>query len=56
MFGVPRVWEKIHAGVMGALAADPEKGQQFDEAVAAAKPIVAARMDWGEATDEDDAT
>ena len=38
MFGVPRVWEKIHAGVVGALAADPEKAKQFDEAVEAAKP------------------
>ena len=25
--GVPRVWEKLHAGVNGALAADPEKKQ-----------------------------
>jgi long-chain acyl-CoA synthetase len=55
MFGVPRVWEKIHAGVQAALAADPEKKQQFDEAVAAATPIVDRRA-WGTATDEDDAT
>ncbi len=51
MFGVPRVWEKIHAGVMGALAGDPEKARQFDEAVEAAKPIVDA-MAWDRATDE----
>ena len=38
MFGVPRVWEKLHAGVMGALAADPAKKAQFDGAVEAAKP------------------
>jgi long-chain acyl-CoA synthetase len=25
MFGVPRVWEKLHAGVQAALGADPEK-------------------------------
>ncbi|MCU0268366.1 MAG: AMP-binding protein [Acidimicrobiales bacterium] len=55
MFGVPRVWEKIYAGVNAALAADPEKGRQFNEAVEAAKPIVAA-MDWGHATDEQLAT
>jgi long-chain acyl-CoA synthetase len=55
VFGVPRVWEKINAGVMGALSADPEKGRQFAEAVEAAKPIV-LRKAWGEATAEDDAT
>lgn len=52
MFGVPRVWEKIYAGVSAALAADPEKQQKFDEAVAAAKPIV-EKMDWGTATEEE---
>ena len=35
MFGVPRVWEKVYAGVQAALAADPEKKEKFDEAVAA---------------------
>jgi len=55
MFGVPRVWEKIHAGVMGALAADPEREAQFAAAVEAAKPLVEA-IDWGEATDEQVAT
>jgi long-chain acyl-CoA synthetase len=55
MFGVPRVWEKFHAGVQAALAADPEKKQKFDEAVAAAEPIVERRT-AGTATDEDDAT
>jgi long-chain acyl-CoA synthetase len=55
MFGVPRVWEKFHAGVMGALAADPEKKAKFDGAVAAAKPIVDA-IDWGRASDEEVAT
>ena len=42
MFGVPRVWEKIYAGVQAALGADPEKKAKFDEAVAAAIPIVGA--------------
>jgi long-chain acyl-CoA synthetase len=55
MFGVPRVWEKIHAGVQAALAADPDKKRQFDEAVAAAVPIVERRT-WGTASDEDLAT
>ncbi|WP_229022902.1 AMP-dependent synthetase/ligase [Actinomarinicola tropica] len=55
MFGVPRVWEKIYAGVTAALAADPEKGQKFEEAVAAARPIV-EKIDWGTATEEEVAT
>ncbi len=54
MFGVPRVWEKFHAGVMGALAADPEKAAQFNGAVDAARPLVEA-IDWGTATDEQQA-
>jgi long-chain acyl-CoA synthetase len=39
LFGVPRVFEKIYAGVNAALAADPEKKQQFDDGVAAAIEI-----------------
>jgi long-chain acyl-CoA synthetase len=55
MFGVPRVWEKIHAGLVGAIGADPEKGKQFTDAVEAAKPIVEA-MDWGRASKEQEET
>ncbi|MFL6205391.1 MAG: AMP-dependent synthetase/ligase [Acidimicrobiales bacterium] len=55
MFGVPRVWEKIHAGVQAALGADPEKKAKFDEAVAAAIPI-SERRALGTNTAEDDAT
>lgn len=54
-FGVPRVWEKLHAGVTAALAADPDKAEKFNEAVAAATPI-RERMTAGTATDEDLAT
>jgi long-subunit acyl-CoA synthetase (AMP-forming) len=43
IFGVPRVWEKVYLGVNAALGADPEKKQKFDEAVAAALPILEAR-------------
>lgn len=50
-FGVPRVFEKIYAGVNAALAADPEKERQFNEAVEAATPIVEAKT-WGTPTDE----
>jgi len=54
-FGVPRVWEKLYAGVQAALAADPDRKQRFDEAVAAAIPI-AERRALGTASEEDEAT
>jgi long-chain acyl-CoA synthetase len=55
MFGVPRVWEKLHAGVQAALGGDPEKKKGFDAAVATAIPIVERRT-LGTASAEDDAT
>ncbi len=55
IFGVPRVWEKVYGGVQGALALDPEKKAQFDEAIAAASPI-REKITWGTATDEELAT
>ena len=55
MFGVPRVWEKIHAGVTAALAADPDQAASFAGAVAAAAPIAEA-IDWGRATSEQEST
>jgi long-chain acyl-CoA synthetase len=50
--GVPRVWEKMHAGVMAAINADPEKAQQFADGLAAAEPI-AAKIRAGTATQEE---
>ncbi len=55
MFGVPRVWEKLHAGVAAAIAADPAKKAKFDEGIAAAVPIAIDRS-WGRSTAEQDAT
>ena len=55
MFGVPRVWEKINAGVMGAISADPDKAKQFGEAVEAAGPL-SLKKAWGTATEEELAT
>jgi long-chain acyl-CoA synthetase len=55
VFGVPRVWEKIHAGVNAALSADPEKSAQFQAAVEAAIPIREA-IAFDRATDEQLAT
>ncbi|MFT4772811.1 MAG: long-chain acyl-CoA synthetase [Candidatus Azotimanducaceae bacterium] len=53
--GVPRVWEKMYAGVTAAIAADPVKEQQFNDGVAAALPIM-EKMTAGTATDEEIAT
>jgi long-chain acyl-CoA synthetase len=51
LFGVPRVYEKIYAGVNAALAADPEKAAQFNDGVAAAIEIKRAERE-GRATQE----
>ncbi|HWL41840.1 MAG TPA: AMP-binding protein [Ilumatobacter sp.] len=37
--GVPRVWEKIYAGVNAVLANDPDKAAQFNDGVAAATQL-----------------
>jgi long-chain acyl-CoA synthetase len=50
--GVPRVWEKLYAGVNAALSADPEKSKAFNEAVDAALPIV-EKMTRGTASQEE---
>jgi long-chain acyl-CoA synthetase len=55
-FGVPRVWEKINAGVMAALSADPERKQKFAEAVAAGMPLARARTEGRELTKEEQET
>jgi len=55
IFGVPRVWEKFYGGVTAQLAADPERASQFNDAVAAARPI-AAKMAWGTESEEERST
>lgn len=55
MFGVPRVFEKVYAGVTAVLSADPEKAEKFAEAIAAAQPI-REKMTWGTASEEEIAT
>jgi long-chain acyl-CoA synthetase len=49
VFGVPRVWEKIQAGVLASMAADPDRASGFAHAVAMAEPMVEA-IDWGHGT------
>ena len=53
--GVPRVWEKLHAGVNAAIAANPEGAEAFAGALAAAAPI-ADKVAAGTATAEEAAT
>ena len=45
IFGVPRVWEKIHNGVVAALAANAETQAKFDEGLELALAIKAAQRD-----------
>ncbi len=55
LFGVPRVWEKIQAGVMALVGADPERAEQFSAGIETAAPL-RLKDRWGEATDEEKAT
>ena len=50
--GVPRVWEKLYAGVQAALSANPEAAQAFAGAVAVAAPI-AEKVAAGTATEQE---
>jgi long-chain acyl-CoA synthetase len=52
VFGVPRVWEKLHAGIMAAVSGDPERAQKLKEAVDAALPIV-DKLQAGTASDQE---
>jgi long-chain acyl-CoA synthetase len=52
VFGVPRVWEKLHAGVQAAVSGDPERAKKLKEAVDAALPIV-EKLHAGTATEQE---
>jgi long-chain acyl-CoA synthetase len=53
--GVPRVWEKLYAGVNAALAANPESAKAFAGALDAAEGL-ADKIAAGTATEEEAAT
>ena len=55
LLGVPRVWEKLHAGLLAALSADPAKLALFESGLTAARPIAAAKA-LGQANAQDLAT
>jgi long-chain acyl-CoA synthetase len=42
--GVPRVWEKIHAGIMAAVSSDPEKLAGFERALEVGRKAAAVRV------------
>ncbi len=42
--GVPRVWEKIYAGIQAAVSADPEKKAGFERALAVGAQAAAVRV------------
>ena len=42
--GVPRVWEKIHAGITAAVAADPDKQAAFERALEVGRGVDAVRV------------
>jgi long-chain acyl-CoA synthetase len=52
VFGVPRVWEKLHAGIQAAVSGDPERAKKLKEAVDAALPIV-DKLQAGTATEQE---
>lgn len=54
-FGVPRVWEKLHAGVQAAVSADPERARKLNEAIDAAMPLV-EKIQAGTATEQEQGT
>ena len=51
-FGVPRVWEKVHAGITAMASADPDNAAKFQAALDEAGPL-REKLDAGTATDEE---
>jgi long-subunit acyl-CoA synthetase (AMP-forming) len=45
--GVPRIWEKLKAAIESGLAADPERRQRFNDALAVGREYVHARRAGG---------
>lgn len=52
VFGVPRVWEKVYAGLNAMIAGDPDNAEKFNAAVEEATPL-RDKVTWGTATDEE---
>ena len=54
VFGVPRVWEKVYAGLTALVAGDPENAPKFNAAVEEAIPL-REKVTWGTATEAEEA-
>jgi len=52
VFGVPRVWEKVYAGLNAMVQGDPENAKKFDAAVEEASEL-REKVTWETATDEE---
>ncbi len=51
-FAVPRVWEKLHAGVLAAVSGDPERKAQLDQAIDIGKKYHDARLSGQDVPDD----
>jgi len=51
-FAVPRVWEKLHAGIWAAVSADPERRQQLEQAVELGRKYHEQRLSGGGISDD----
>jgi long-chain acyl-CoA synthetase len=49
VFAVPRVWEKVYAGITALTAGDPDNAEKFEAAVEKAVPL-REKVTWGTAT------
>ncbi|MFN8034626.1 MAG: AMP-dependent synthetase/ligase [Acidimicrobiia bacterium] len=47
LFGVPRIWEKIHAGVLASVRKDPAALEAMEHALALGRRAALARFDGG---------
>lgn len=54
IFGVPRVWEKVYAGLTALIAGDPDNAERFNAAVDKAIPL-RHKVTMGEATADEQA-
>jgi long-chain acyl-CoA synthetase len=52
LFGVPRVWEKVYAGLTALIAGDPDNAEKFNRAIEEISPL-REKVSWGTATEQD---
>jgi long-chain acyl-CoA synthetase len=52
LFGVPRVWEKVYAGLTALIAGDPDNAEKFNRAIEEISPL-REKISWGTATEDE---